>query len=82
MISVSTFQRQCREGYDLHRKHGGTQRRGQFNFNMLAQLRPDLAEKVRAAEIDPFYADHAEPAAAHEVHAAFWRFLTENWMTR
>lgn len=32
-------------------------RMGQTYFNVLSQVRPDLAELVRGTELDPFYQD-------------------------
>lgn len=32
-----------------------TQRYGQWAFNLLHELRPELADEVRATEVDPFY---------------------------
>lgn len=46
-------------------------RTGQNAFNVLAYNRPDLADKVRCSEFDPFYQDE------HLVD--FARFLNENW---
>lgn len=36
---------------------GGDQRLGQAAFNFLYEIRPDLADAVRATEFDPFYND-------------------------
>ena len=33
-------------------------RKGQAYFNYLYQLYPDVADKIRGTEFDPFYADH------------------------
>jgi hypothetical protein len=33
------------------------QREGQWAFNSLLDIRPDIAEKARATEVDPFYND-------------------------
>lgn len=33
-------------------------RKGQAYFNYLYQLHPDVADKIRGTEFDPFYADH------------------------
>lgn len=32
-------------------------RKGQAYFNVLSDVRPDLAERVRATILDPFYSD-------------------------
>ena len=47
------------------------QRLGQAAFNMLQQERPELAGKLRATDIDPFYSDHELPA--------FESFLRKHW---
>jgi hypothetical protein len=36
-------------------------RRGQTVFNVLYQLRPDLAERIRTTDLDPFYLDNRVP---------------------
>lgn len=46
-------------------------RLGQSSFNTLQMLRPDLAEKVRGAALDPFYSDTNMQA--------FGVFVFENW---
>lgn len=47
------------------------QRTGQALFNILDELRPDLAKKIVGTIIDPFYNDnHIE---------RFKAFLEENW---
>lgn len=33
-------------------------RRGQAHFNVLVKVAPELAEEIRASDLDPFYADH------------------------
>jgi|GEM_PF-5597506 len=51
------------------------QRIGQQLFNNLGEERPDLAEKVRGSEVDPFYADRFLDARV----ANFCDFLAKNW---
>lgn len=46
-------------------------RAGQYIFNTLYLVRPDLADKIVATDIDPFYLDSRLNA--------FWTFLDENW---
>ena len=41
----------------------GNQRRGQAFFNNLHEVRPDLAERIRMLDLDPFYADSHIPVA-------------------
>lgn len=38
------------------------QRAGQYAFNLLADIRPDISEKIRGSFIDPFYRDEKLPA--------------------
>ena len=48
---------------------------GQAAFNVLAEVRPDLAEQVRGTQRDPFYArDASDPRLGR-----FAAFLAENW---
>ena len=46
-------------------------REGQTYFNVLTEARPDLAEKVRGAAIDPFYQDGRI--------GDFLIFISDNW---
>lgn len=46
-------------------------RRGQAAFNALEEVRPDLANRVRATELDPFHRD--------ERLEAFYNWVRENW---
>lgn len=48
---------------------------GQAYFNTLVEARPDLAEKVRGTNLDPFYADNAMDAC----FVRFIYFVAENW---
>lgn len=52
-----------------------SQRLGQAAFNVLCEVRPDLAEKVRGSGIDPFYV--REPSDKRWF--GFLKFLAENW---
>jgi len=48
---------------------------GQAFFNVLHELRPDLAEKIRGTEIDPFNSHTStEPEVAQAA-----QFVMENW---
>jgi len=47
------------------------QRQGQVAFNVLADARPDISEKVQGTEIDPFYDD--------EHLLAFYDFVAKSW---
>lgn len=46
-------------------------RRGQAYFNILAKYRPDISERIRASEIDPFHDDGRLDA--------FLEFTREHW---
>jgi hypothetical protein len=46
-------------------------RLGQTYFNVLHQVRPHLAEQVRATDLDPFHTDDRIPA--------FLAFVESNW---
>lgn len=46
-------------------------RAGQAAFNVLATLRPDLSEKIRATPLDPFHLDARLPD--------FYLFVYQNW---
>lgn len=43
------------EIYFEHRHGYPQQRDGQFTFNLMYELRPDLANKYRGSDVDPFY---------------------------
>jgi hypothetical protein len=47
------------------------QRRGQYAFNLLFQVRPDIANEFRATELDPFHRDHKLPDWLNAVEAAW-----------
>lgn len=47
------------------------QREGQFAFNMLSRVRPDLASKIENTPNDPFMRDDLLPE--------FWRKVGELW---
>lgn len=44
---------------------------GQHAFNMLFDVKPKLAEKIRGTDYDPFYFDTKLDK--------FWEFVGENW---
>lgn len=54
------------------------QRAGQAMFNVLERMRPDLAEKVRGTDFDPFYASSLEWEGRSKVDA-FRKWLRDNW---
>lgn len=47
------------------------QRFGQAVFNYLHHVRPDVADKLRASELDPFH--------SNSVPQPVWTFIHENW---
>jgi len=47
------------------------QREGQVLFNVLCALRPDLAEQIRATNLDPFYDDTRMPDT--------FTWIVQNW---
>ena len=47
-------------------------RMGQHAFNTLHEVAPELANKVRATDVDPFYRD--------DRINKFWQFVAENWV--
>lgn len=49
-----------------------TQRKGQIAMNLLSDVRPDLADKVRGTDLDPFYVDA-------RLDDKFAKWLEENW---
>lgn len=50
------------------------QRAGQALYNVLHQSRPDLANRLRELNIDPFYVTENDPKYTQAI-----TFLTENW---
>lgn len=55
----------------LDNKPPPEQRMGQWQFNELHRVNPDLANKVRTSVADPFYDDGRLKV--------FWNFLYHNW---
>lgn len=49
-----------------------SQRYGQFYFNMLYKVRPDVADKIRATPLDPFYWDEVSLETERAV-IEYWR---------
>jgi hypothetical protein len=50
-------------------------RYGQILFNKLVELRPDLSEKIRGTEYDPFYCESTDETKFHE----FIKLIESNW---
>lgn len=47
---------------------------GQVYFNLLEDLRPDLADEIRGSELDPFFLRFK-----HDVPEATEKFVMERW---
>lgn len=48
--------------WTIHRREKGAQRKGQFLFNLLHDVRPDVANNLRGSMFDCFYNDVRIPA--------------------
>jgi hypothetical protein len=48
------------------------QRRGQMFFNVLAEARPDISERVRGGSLDPFHRDDRIPDFLRHVEDRWW----------
>lgn len=55
-----------------------TSRLYQSAFNVLVEARPDLSEKIRATNLDPFFVKDEDVATDKRV-ALFRKFLSDNW---
>lgn len=44
-----------------------SQRFGQLFFNLLNEVRPDIADKIRATDLDPFFSDEVQLETIEEV---------------
>lgn len=49
-----------------------SERKGQAAFNLLHEIRPDLAEEIRATPIDPFYSHHNWQAFVQYIGARWY----------
>ena len=54
-------------------QHRGVMRFGQMLFNVLHEMRPELANAVRGSELDPFYTQD------EEVLSNFLVYVVEEW---
>lgn len=52
-------------------EHMDTQRTGQASFNLIAEIRPELANRIRGTEFDAFYDDTKTQA--------MWQYAEEHW---
>lgn len=73
-----TFAEYMVEAMMVHAAHRNW-RLGQSLFNVLAEQRPELAEKVRGTTSDPFYADHFDQTLRVERYANFLLFVEKEW---
>ena len=55
------------ETYANYNGHGGAERLGQYLFNRLNAVRPDITNPMIAGEFDPFHRDDIVPAFLVEV---------------
>lgn len=55
----------------VHTERPSEQRPGQWAFNLLYKVRPDLAEEIRTSVLDPFHDDSRLPAL-QEFLAGAW----------
>lgn len=67
-MTFSDFQALATSEYQHHKD---TQRFGQFVFNELNLIRPDIASELMDTGIDPFYKTHI----SHDV----WLFIQARW---
>jgi len=51
-----------------------SQRYGQFYFNLLHEVRPDIANKIRATSLDPFFSDSVSLETEQAV-IEYWKSL-------
>ena len=61
--------------HELSRRWSTGSRYGQDAYNLLAEVRPGLAEQLRGTDIDPFYAEGFQDRRM----VAFAKWLDENW---
>lgn len=57
--------------YSKWRDVDSTYRYGQCMFNILYALRPDIADRIRGTNIDPFYKDY--------VSSDTWEIVQQYW---
>lgn len=63
MDLVATEQREFMSHWGQLIDGNPTWRTGQSMFNALYHIRPDLADRLRGGELDPFYRDHNDGEA-------------------
>jgi hypothetical protein len=56
-----------------HIAHQNDWRYGQAVFNLLANVRPHLADSIRTTHLDPFYREK------HDIDPMLWTLLESRW---
>ena len=59
---------------DGHQRANPYERVGQAYFNVLAEVRPDIASRVRASAFDPFF-----KRSVKEISPRFFEFIAKEW---
>jgi hypothetical protein len=54
---------------ESHRPEVTDQRYGQWYFNCLVQIRPDISEKIRSTKLDPFFREKVSQETEEFVEA-------------
>ena len=74
------FQDFITEVFGPYRDSNPNQRTGQALFNAVANVRPELANKLQDSGVDPFYLEDNDPEYFSKMaNALAW--LAENWVT-
>lgn len=60
-LEVEGFLQELKRLVGKTRKEYPRWRKGQTMFNVLLDLRPDIAERIRDTELDPFHRDEVVP---------------------
>lgn len=60
-LEVEGFLQELKGLVGKTRKEYPRWRKGQTMFNVLLDLRPDIAERIRSTELDPFHRDEVVP---------------------
>jgi hypothetical protein len=70
-VTYNDFVELVQREFGEWQKVDSTYRYGQCMFNLLAGCRPDIAERIRATNVDPFYKDY--------VSQDTWEFVHDVW---
>ena len=54
---------------ESHRPETTNQRYGQWYFNCLVKIRPDISEKIRSTKLDPFFREKVSQETEEFVEA-------------